>query len=517
LPRWLKELDARRLVPPQVARWRTRRARRDEDLVWFRSRDADENAESRLTDRERFEVAAVWVAEVFTPSTINKLREGIDDMGWSLADGPGRVDVEAWLDRAQRSGGSGWINLGQVGRAGAYRLGIERYADLSPTVLELSAVLHSLENGLIALLVGFALAPAATDGVVDALSKDFATFSDHGPRYRRRTPKDLIDFLTTRGRVRQMHLSRQRKLTYFNTPKLQRQKQGRAALNKVTIECEAWMRRHFQGAFASGWLDGSYPTCELLLFEDVVPFIDHQYDSALNLMKLDDITDVLRGSHESLRMKVPEAWPYGRDEVQAMFKLSFAVRREDAIPAETHKVANDRLSSDYIAHDLSDQIEPVLVRWTYHALVAGAEEKLGESRNTTARDYGNSRRVMRPLTKLRTFVAVDAADMLTVARAAQCFTAHKRRFFHNVGTWRWTADYLADQPPFVAGLRKSVQRRARRVEAEVQAHLSITSTVASLVSSRSQVRVARIALVVAGISLIVSVGSLILAYVAIKK
>jgi hypothetical protein len=504
-------------MPTRLKRWLNRRESVGESLVRFRDRDAAENVDSRLRDNERFEVAAVWVAEVFTPSHIANLQQGIESLGWSISPDAGLRDVDSWLERAAKGAAGGSIDLGPINPLGKHQVTVHRYADLDKEVANLAASLHALEGGLVALLVSFNLMPDATAPVANALSADYTTFHTRGPSNYRRGLKDALDFLSKRGRVRQAHITRQRGITSFSTPNNQRAYQGRKALIGVNAACVSWLTRHFSGTFAAGLLDGRYPTCQLLIFEEREPFAKRDHDSALALVDLDDDMDVLGVEGIALRAKLPESWAHRKDAAMSMFNVTFAVRRDDAVPAEGHHFANDRMSSQYISYCMGHHIQPLLIRWVYHALISGGTQRLGESRNATARDYGRSRRVVRTLGRLKQFVASDAADMLTVARAAQAFASSKRRFLDQVDTWKWTADFMANKDPYFVYFRKALRQRAVRLENGVQAHLAITSTIATLASSKSQVRVARYALVAGAVSLIVAVASLVVAYVALKK
>ena len=69
--------------PYRRLRWfvDTRRVTRRGSEDFWHVRDPQENQEGRLPEQEAVALAAVWVSELYTPSTVGGLLSGIKDLG----------------------------------------------------------------------------------------------------------------------------------------------------------------------------------------------------------------------------------------------------------------------------------------------------------------------------------------------------------------------------------------------------------------------------------------------------
>src|ERR1700691_6085919 len=62
----------------------------------FVQRGQTENEEGKLGDDESLSLAAIWVVELFLPSSIEALRRGIDSLGWRRGHRQDD-DVDEWI------------------------------------------------------------------------------------------------------------------------------------------------------------------------------------------------------------------------------------------------------------------------------------------------------------------------------------------------------------------------------------------------------------------------------------
>lgn len=133
----------------------------DEDRRFRIEHDAKENRESAVPSDEKVRLVSFTCAEVYTPSTVEGLLEGVKRLGWVRDDphNPPFVNLLDWV-RATRSNPyvGAWANL-------SYIIDVEHApipgrplrAPLPPEVQELWARLISVTPSLTCLVVQFVL------------------------------------------------------------------------------------------------------------------------------------------------------------------------------------------------------------------------------------------------------------------------------------------------------------------------------------------------------------------------
>ena len=115
--RWA-ELARRNRLPAFVKRYALRRmdiiAARD-TVRYFESRDLADNEETRVPDGERVYAPAIWLTELYTPTTLAGLLDGLPRW-FAKSEG---IDSNAeglieWINGARRRGGGAWRSLPYV-------------------------------------------------------------------------------------------------------------------------------------------------------------------------------------------------------------------------------------------------------------------------------------------------------------------------------------------------------------------------------------------------------------------
>lgn len=81
---WLQRAATKLPQYRRLVWYRESRRRTLEVRSFWRDRDPSENAAGRLPDDERIEVPAIWVTELYTPSTVRGLLDGIHRLGWEF-------------------------------------------------------------------------------------------------------------------------------------------------------------------------------------------------------------------------------------------------------------------------------------------------------------------------------------------------------------------------------------------------------------------------------------------------
>jgi hypothetical protein len=84
------------------------------------ARDADDNRDTRIPDGEQVRVPAIWLTELYTPTTLAGLAERLPSvMARTRDQHPERGDIVAWVQDARRRGGGAWRMLPNVTSADA--------------------------------------------------------------------------------------------------------------------------------------------------------------------------------------------------------------------------------------------------------------------------------------------------------------------------------------------------------------------------------------------------------------
>lgn len=148
----------------------------------FRVRhDREVNERTRVPDGESLTLTAMWGVEVFGPSEVDRLYEGLVRLGWrnSSSDAPG------WIRHQRAFGGAGgWYEVGPVFTRGekARLAMIDNHAQLPEGVDHLLVRIFQLTSSLTCVLIGFSLKPELARCYEEELNRDRRTVSERGKR-----------------------------------------------------------------------------------------------------------------------------------------------------------------------------------------------------------------------------------------------------------------------------------------------------------------------------------------------
>lgn len=361
-------------------KWRTRRRRDKEDLEYFRGLEPEENAESRPPDEEHVELHSIWVAEVYTPSLVGPLLNGLHDLDWDtgVSIAIEDLDVAEWVVQSRSSAfGGGWLNLGSLARPGdtAY-FGVRR-APLPEGVTFGSATMHSPVPSLTVCVVEFRLDEAKRDAIQAVLDTDF-----------------------------QSKVTKIGRRTQFHTPKNLKQEQLKVARSELRDSCAGWFRDHLPGAFANGLAGELFPTLELLTTTAAEPVRMEREQTAFYTwaLNLEWPTDAwVNTEFPDLILQMPHA---SFDDVTALVLTG----RKSELLADPDRFKGYGQGDERLAQWLRHRIEGNLVMWSLHNLLLGHQEDVGELRDSVRSDTVSSREAMKRLQDIRSTLLATSAD-----------------------------------------------------------------------------------------------------------
>lgn len=436
------------------------------DLTFWRDRDPKENARSRLPENENIELPVIWVAELYTPSTVSGLLTGISDLGWEY--GKTRDDSLAkWMSDVRRGRRAGWTSLGLVSPAESPHMMSERTAALPEGVKGAMPVLISVTPSITALIVAFLMSDESAKSLNVPLCASYSTRMKRDPRFRR---WHVIPHVLWN---RPIHTSRS-----IFSPDLIRRNEVRASLQDLERRCTTWVGEKMPGTFASGLPSKKIPTAMLFVTETISPLgpasrgvwafqglsIDRDYDAWES--------DEWPGG----RLALPRLWD---DEAP---RLVFGCRRSDAFPERAGYV--DPTSNWTIAQRADDHVRGLLVRWALSCMLDGYHESF-----SILRDKSAARRFYRPirdLKALRSLARAQLNDALTSASEIAEFVEWDSAYRYATLEMKHVRDVDGERPDLLEHLKSSQATSVRQLEREaalLQSTLAVSTEVTQTISN----------------------------------
>jgi len=465
-----------------IKRWiRYREFRRHEveHLDFLQRRDREENAEGRLPDNEHVQVPAIWVVELYTPSTVAGLLEGITRLDWEH----GRSRDESltkWMGDVREGRQAGWTTLGLVSGPDDPLLMRERTAPLPEGVRAALPVLMSITPSVTALVVAFLMDDASAGLLDEPLRAHFSTCRDRLFRLW-----DVVRYVLRDRAVRLGHR--------IYSPDTARRIRVESSMRELEGGCVNWVREHLPGAFAR-MASMPFPTAALLVTEGVPPLTGEASQiRAFRALAIDREYEAWESSEwPGARLVLPHSWDNEGS------RLVFACRRRDAFPEESYYP--DPTSNWTIAQRADDVVRGLLSRWSLTCLLDGYHERISALRDRTARDGGY--RPVHDLKKLRSLARTALYDIAVCAQEIEAFAQSDPEYRHDVLEMKYVQNVRGERLDLVKHFRSSQRLRAKQVQRESALLQSTLSTSNELSQTISNIRIQRLVVLLT----IVSIG-----------
>ena len=378
------------------------------------ARDADDNRDTRIPDGEQVRVPAIWLTELYTPTTLGALADRLPSVMAKAGDQhPERGDIVEWLQDARRRGGGAWRMLPSVTSVDA---GI-RTSDW--IVDDLPDHVASVTWGIYALT-----------STVTAVTALFRLSEDHAAGLQRIIDQDVYTraIVTPRGGY-----------TIGDVRSLKQQ-----AANK-------WREELREGA--SGWLGarlpgsfhrlraGELPAIELLVTERQLPWDEREawpqprrgWTKLLDLESFDGYWQCATLPWLRLRERRSHGWGGSPRHL-----LTLGALRQGLLSVSTtaRPVAQqpDFALSEAI-YLMNFYVVPLANRWALTALLAELDEQLAATRDLTEQATGARSpkaldRVRRQLVTTGLESQIVANDIVSFARDEQSWKHEFLDFSH---------------------------------------------------------------------------------------
>jgi hypothetical protein len=452
-----------------------REAAKDPEL--WRQRDEEENARGRLPDDEQVQVPAIWVAELYTPSTVGGLLAGIARLGWEQ--GRTRDDsLTKWMCDVREGRQAGSMSLGLVSSPKDPHLMRERTALLPEGVMAALPTLMSITPSVTGLVVGFLLDETFANLLDEPLRATFSTRGDPLFRFWH-----VARYVFKNGPVRLGH--------NVLSPDLIRRDRLRSCMRELERRCIAWVHQHIPGVFAARSCS-SFPTAVLYITEKTPPLTAEASGiRAFRGISIDrDFVAWESLEWPGARLVLADPW----DDEDS--RLVFACRRRDAVRHKEHYP--DPESNWTIAQHADDLVRGLLLRWSLSCLLDGYHERLSALRDRTART--SVHRPVHDLKELRALARTSLYDIAACAQEIGEFVESDQAYRHDVLEMAFVRQIRGERPDMLRGLQESQGRRSRQVQRESDLLQSTLSIINDLSKGISNTRIQRLLVLLTGVS-----------------
>ncbi|WP_186147689.1 hypothetical protein [Burkholderia gladioli] len=457
-------------------------------------RDSEKNEASRLPTGESVHLAAIWVSELYTPSQIGGLLEGLSRLGWER--GRSRDDsIVSWTNDVRQGRSAGWVSLGLV--TSAARFGSERVAELPSGIDSAHPILMSLTPSITALVIMFYMDDDTSMALDRPLRADYSTRFEEGPGQEWWNIAGYVLFGKETRFSRAIH-----------DPFSQRRESVASCVSQIEARCTEWVRRNLPGVFASGLRDEFFPTATLMITEEVNPGAESLYPiRALEGLLI----------NHDFNAWVSDQWPCARLALPGFYddnrlRLTFACRRRDAFPERPGYV--DPMSDKTIAARSSEMIGELLSRWAITGMLDGYHEQLSRLRDKSA--AARSYRPVRDLKQLRSLVRTQLYDVELSAHEISQFT--KDMWYGvNIPNMHPMDSRRGKQSNLVENLRNSQNQRAAQVSRESELLKSVLSLSSDLSQTITNLRIQWFIVLLTLVSIGIAIVALYVSELALSK
>lgn len=232
------------------------------DLSYYHNEcDLEDNNSTKPPAEEKVRVPSIWAFEIYTPSTISNLYNGIKNLGLSNSVFGIDSNFEDSIRNLRfRASGGGWVNLGAISDSSIKMFMPEIKAKLPQGITSVGlSVLQNMPSITI-LICHFIFDEETANSLNEPLSCNYATYTEK---------------IKTGIRI-------------INVP---HQKKNQTELTRAYLRtlCTSWIAENMPGYFSSKPLHNLFPTCELILLNKHNPLDkigNKVYDSYLSMLGL---------------------------------------------------------------------------------------------------------------------------------------------------------------------------------------------------------------------------------------
>jgi len=459
---------------------------------FFARHDPADNASTRLPAGEQARMPVIWLAELFTPTTLPNLIDGVRELTSRQSGMRPQADDDPveWITSTRRGGGGAWRSLPSVRPAGS-PFPVNEIVDQVPAgIAYIQLSLHALTSTVTALTAELGLEDDQAQGLEGILNQEFAT---------------RAEMLPNRGHT----------ILRVENQKATAVEEWRTSFRQ---EAADWLATRFPGSFhrlASGQL----PSVELLLPGQHRPWEPDASSGTPGWARMLDLS----GSH-------------GYWQCATIPSLRLKERRDSGLrPSQRHRLVLAGPEHEFIADPadgsggnrslpeaiylLGLSVTELLARWSLTALIRELEEQLAGLQDVA--DQASRSRSPRALADTQRQLLQTGIDSRIVVNDIVRY-AQDPRWKHGV------LDFAEIAPPALQGraeptaslvesLRQGQITDGQRVSQLETDLREVLSTSAELTSASENLRLQRMVVWLTVIAVIASVVAAAAAVIALRN
>jgi hypothetical protein len=432
--------------------------------------DPEENLKSTPPENENVLIRCCWVVECYPSSFGLNLRLGLDALGWvkPFPGGDERYYID-WIEQVRRSSF----------RGGCLSLGILK-SNKNPTKGYLAPSCAELPDG-VQYVSGWVvhLLPGMTQLVLQFVFDEPTAITLNGP---------------LRDKYRS-YITKLDKGYRFINPTHQKHEAVECLRRSLKKRCWEWVTERLPGVFASGLLDGMFPTAEFITLNESDPFNESSSEERRSYLKVLDLS------------YSPYVW--ASKDLKGLF-ISLPSRNESDF---SQAVLSGRTSDLKKQKDLEaygpDPEQAILARLEYldyslavfalKVLLLSYDRRLGMLRDEVAAiEIGNPERSSRDLRKIQNlFVHLDG-DVELFYVELQRFCRSKNAFHHELFEFGHVTHRKEDEPDLYEQMRlfmlmaaPQVGHLARRIAGHIAGSASLIAAESNERATRANLKLQR--------------------------
>lgn len=484
-----------RYLPPFIKRY----ARRRVDTIaarhavrYFGRQDPAANQDTRIPDGEEVHVPAIWLTELYTPTTLAGLLDGLSPFLAKAQDmGGDREDLAELVRAARRRGGGVWQTLPYVFPPDSNRFWPDRIVDALPGGIAFAhAGIYTLTSTVTAVTTMFVLDEEHSRMLGSIVNRDRA--------FRTR--------LLPHGGVA------------FSDVRQQKQEAADAWRAQLRDDAARWLAERLPGSFHR-LAPGQLPTIELLLTEQQLPWeepADQQRERGwTQLLDLEGFYGYWQCADPSW-LRLRERRFHGRHSGQRHI-LTLAGLRPEFLRTLPRPAGTGQL--DEAVQHLDFYVVALANRWALTSLLFELDEQLAATRDLAERSGG--RRSPRALAQIQ-------QQLLRTGMDSQIVAADIVRYAQDEASWRRDIlDFNEVLPParvrrvtprasLAETLRQGQINQGNRVTQAEAGLRELLNTSAQLTAAAENLRLQRRVLLLTIASLIVAAVAAAAAVVALR-
>jgi hypothetical protein len=475
-----------------------KKAFKEEEQRW-KEQDKKDNAQDRLPDDEDVQIAAVWVTELYPPSAVDALIDGLQKLSWGSNERKGE-NLASWVRESRTERYPRVRGIGIV-RPGGERSRTDEYeSNLPEGVLVASPLLHSLTTGLTALTVMFAFKEASAKELGNLLRNDYASFISRLP------PK-------TAGTRRLRTIWRKYgppwwgSYSYGYSIVFSEEVRRRAIatfLHDRRRASSQWVRDTLPGLFSSDPDNYELPSVQLLVVDKAEPFKHTPANRWLHTLDIGSPLPAYQGGPDDAFRGAP---PTRLSDVRSR-TFTLTLQRHGPLKLDEPKQRIERV----LGLDVNASVAGFLLRRATMFQLALHRQRLTSLRDATAKTT-KSRRTVRDLKAVRQQLVAESLDARIAARDVKRLAEERQVFYWGALNLRTLDPQAKQQEPehLLERLRLSQLRESKELLDDVDLVVETLSTDSNLFSAISNIRLQRFVIVLTAISIAIAIWAALIA------